>query len=90
MFLHVSMTLFTGEVSASVLLGYTPPPRADPPGSRPPRSRHPPEQTPLHPADPSLVAVHAGRYGQQTGGTHPTGMHTCSNLNFSWKQKQTE
>ena len=21
-------------------------------------------------------AVHAGRYGQQTGGTHPTGMHT--------------
>ena len=22
-------------------------------------------------------AVHAGRYGQQAGGTHPTGMHTC-------------
>ena len=21
--------------------------------------------------------VHAGRYGQQAGGTHPTGMHTC-------------
>ena len=21
--------------------------------------------------------VHAGRYGQQTGGTQPTGMHTC-------------
>ena len=23
-------------------------------------------------------AVHAGRYGQQVGGTHPTGMHSCS------------
>ena len=32
----------------------------------PPRTRY----TPL--------AVHAGRYGQQTGGTHPTGMHSCS------------
>ena len=29
-----------------------------------------PEQTP-----PSTV--HAGRYGQQAGSTHPTGMHTC-------------
>ena len=28
---------------------------------------HPPEQTPPG-------AVHAGRYGQQAGGTHPTGM----------------
>ena len=25
-------------------------------------------------------AVHVGRYGQQAGGTHPTGMHTCLNL----------
>ena len=24
-----------------------------------------------------LRAVHAGRYGQQAGGTHPTGMHSC-------------
>ena len=23
-------------------------------------------------------AVHAGRYGQQAGSTHPTGMHSCS------------
>ena len=30
------------------------------------RGRHPPPG-----------AVHAGRYGQQAGGTHPTGMHTC-------------
>ena len=35
---------------------------------------HPPEQT--HPP----VAVHAGRYGQQGGGTHPTGMQSC----FKW------
>ena len=26
----------------------------------------------------SLGAVHAGRYSQQAGGTHPTGMHSCS------------
>ena len=23
------------------------------------------------------IAVHAGRYGQQAGGTHPTGMQSC-------------
>ena len=25
-------------------------------------------------------AVHAGRYGQQAGGTHPTGMNSCCEL----------
>ena len=42
----------------------------------------PQEQTPLSPpgADTPPGAVHAGRYGQQAGGTHPTGMHTCSLL----------
>ena len=39
----------------------TPPSR---PGT-PPRTRYPPPG-----------AVHAGRYGQQAGGTHPTGMHS--------------
>ena len=43
-----------------------PPPRAD----TPPQSRHPRR------ADTPPCAVHAGRYGQQAGGTHPTGMHT--------------
>ena len=33
----------------------------------------PPEQAP----PPS--AVHAGRYGQQAGDTHPTGMQSCAN-----------
>ena len=28
-------------------------------------------------------AVHAGRYGQQAGNTHPTGMHSCCLGNFS-------
>ena len=28
-------------------------------------------------ADTPPRAVYAGRYGQQAGGTHPTGMHTC-------------
>ena len=58
------------------MLGYSIPPQSRhhprsrlPPGSRPPGA-DPPEQTPLG-------AVHAGRYGQQVGGTHPTGMHTC-------------
>ena len=28
--------------------------------------------------------VHAGRYGQQAGGTHPTGMQSCINVKFFW------
>ena len=66
----------------------TPPQEADTPlGSRhlprdrppPPRSRHlsgsrhPPSSEEHIPQE----AVHAGRYGQQAGDTHPTGMHTC-------------
>ena len=54
------------------MLGYHIPPGADllppeqtPPGTSPPGSRHPP------------CAVHAGRYGQQAGGMHPTGMQSC-------------
>ena len=70
--------------SASVHAGIPPPPRSrhppdqahlrsrHPAGSShtPPESRHPPEQTPP-------CAVHAGRYGQQAGGMHPTGMQSC-------------
>ena len=47
------------------MLGYTPPDQRQ----KPPQDQTPPEQTP--------PTVHAGRYGQQAGGTHPTGMHTC-------------
>ena len=44
-----------------------------PPDQRqaPPGTRHPPG-----PGTPPS-AVHAGRYGQQAGGTHPTGMQSC-------------
>ena len=46
-------------------------PRTDTPQTRhPPWTRYPPEQTPPCP-------VHAGRYGQQAGGMHPTGMQSC-------------
>ena len=38
------------------------------PGTYPPGPGTPPG---------SPGAVHAGRYGQQAGGTHPTGMHSC-------------
>ena len=50
------------------------PPRADTPfpqeQTAAPRSRHPPP-----------CAVHAG-YGQQAGGTHPTGMQSCLKLSL--------
>ena len=51
------------------------------------RGRHPlgPEADPPPPQDqrqaPPLGQVHAGRYGQQAGGTHNTGMQSCS-FNF--------
>ena len=44
----------------------------------PPRQVQPPGQaSPLEEAPPPR-AVHAGRYGQQAGGMHPTGMHSCA------------
>ena len=68
------------------------PPGADtpstPPGAdNPHRRRHPREQTPprsRHPLGADTPRpVHAGRYGQQAGGTYPTGMHSCC----KWKRK---
>ena len=54
------------------------------------RGRYPlgPEVDPLDqrqtpPLDQRLAtpgAVHAGTYGQQVGGVHPTGMHSCANF----------
>ena len=42
--------------------------------SPPPQDQvHPPPRDQVHPSR----AVHAGRYGQQAGGMHPTGMHSC-------------
>ena len=67
MFLHVSVILLTrGGVCLSACWDSRPPWEQTPP----PRSRPPWEQTPPPP-------VHAGRYGQQAGGMHPTGMQSC-------------
>ena len=73
MFLHLSVSHSVhGGRLPQWMLGYTPlppGPEADmPPG--PEADTPPQEQTPPG-------AVHAGRYGQQVSGTHPTGMHTC-------------
>ena len=47
-----------------------PPGPGTPPDQAPPQTRHPPGSRP-----PSTE--HAGRYGQRTGGMHPTGMQSC-------------
>ena len=65
MFLHVSVILFTCGGSASVHAGIQPPT-----GTRNPGTRHPLR-------DQAPCTVHAGRYGQQAGGMHPTGMQSC-------------
>ena len=72
-FLHLSVILFTvGEGGLpQCMLGFAPPPGAD----TPPWEQTPPgADTPLEQASPH--AVHAGRYGQQAGGTHPTEMQS--------------
>ena len=59
----VENSVHRGGCPPNCMLGYPSPP----PDQRqtPPGSRHP------------HYAVHARRYGQQAGGTHPTGIHTC-------------
>ena len=89
-----------GRVSASVHAGIHNPLGADTPQSRPPQSRHPqsrhppeadtPQEQTLPPwirpprADTPPPAEHAGRYGQRAGGTHPTGMQSCSIFVFAF------
>ena len=46
-----------------------------PPGAGTPQSKHPPGAG--TPPGSSPCAVHAGRYDQQAGGMHPTGMQSC-------------
>ena len=55
-------------------LDQAPPGTRYPPGPGTPSSRHPQPPTP-HP--PAPKAVHAGRYSQQAGSMHPTGMQSC-------------
>ena len=68
------------------MLGYHPSlqPNPPPPGGQPPpgadtpRSIYTPQDqvSPSGPGTPPC-AVDAGRYGQQAGGMHPTGMQSC-------------
>ena len=87
MFLQASVILLTGGSLPQFMLGYhqppgadtpldhhTPPDQAHPPGSRLPQTRHPPS------------TEHAGRYSQHVGGTHPTGMQSCYQLQRSCGQ----
>ena len=46
-----------------------------PQAGTPPGQVHPPAGTPHQQVHPP--GRNAGRYGQQAGGTHPTGMHSC-------------
>ena len=85
MFLHVSVILFTGLGLPHCMLGYTHPQdkRQAPPALGPEagtpstgtRVRHPPGLEAGTP--PAKCMLGDGRYGQQAGGTHPTGMQSC-------------
>ena len=81
MLLHLSVTLFTGV--CPIACWDTPPrhtsPRQIPPGQtpslwadNPPLGRQPPPPWQTSPHPPNTTG-----YGQQAGGTHPTGMHSC-------------
>ena len=86
-FLYLSVILFTGGYRQVHPLGrYTPlPGQIHPPG----------RYTPPWAGTPSWAGTPHGRYpqqcmlgyGQQTGGTHPTGMHSCWQFNFGWHPK---
>ena len=59
----------------------TPPRTRHPPGADTPQQTPPGADTPQDQAPPGSRhppgAVHAGRYDQRAGGTHPTGMQSC-------------
>ena len=80
----LSVILFTRGGLPQCMLGYhpqgagtprkqIPPWTRHPPGAAPPPGADPPDQAPPGTRPPSR-AVHAERYGQRAGGTHPTGM----------------
>ena len=67
LFLHLSVSHSVHRgVSSSVHAGIHPPGQTPPS----PLGRHPPGADTPRP-------MHAGRYTQQAGSTHPTGMHAC-------------
>ena len=62
-----------GGVCLSACWDTPPRTRHTPPGADPPDQARPPADTPLPPK-------HTAAYAQRAAGTHPTGMHSCSNL----------
>ena len=72
-FTRVCHSVHRGGVCPSACWDAHTPPRT--------RGRHPPRPEAGNPPGPEAGtppgAVHAGRYGQQAGGTHPTRMHSC-------------
>ena len=75
-FLHLFVILFTG--GGSTWAGTPPGTRYTPLGlGTPPRPGNPPG-----PGTPPRPGTPPGRYGQQAGGTHPTGMHSCFHVIF--------
>ena len=76
------------------MLGYHPPPQGDPPARQTPwqgdplarqtplaKRPHPLARRPPPPGKETPHAVHAGRYAQQAGGMHPTGMQFLLKIN---------
>ena len=72
MFCQASVILLTGGER-----GYLTPPEQTPPGADPPGADTPQSRTPGAEPPPG---EHGVRYGQRAGGTHPTGMQSCSYL----------
>ena len=90
MFLHVTVCpQGGGSTWAGTPLAGTPPWQVHPPGRYTPSGQVPSPLAGTPPGrytpqanttpTPSPGVVHAGRYGQQACGTHPTGMHSCFN-----------
>ena len=83
-YVFTSVCLSTGRVSASgpggVSSTHTPEQTLPPGRHHHPLGRHPTAQCILGYTPPAQWML---GYGQQAGGTHPTGMHSCSSLQTS-------
>ena len=81
-FTHVCQSFCSRGGLPHCMLGHTtpshPPDQRQVPTHPRTRGRYPPSR-PEAVTPPPPSAVHAGRYGQQAGGTHPTGMKSCLN-----------
>ena len=75
MFLHLSVS---HSVNGGGYLGRYTPGQVHPQAGTPQWQVHLWAGTPPRAGTPTLAEeVRTARYGQQTGGTHPTGMHSC-------------